>query len=227
VTVTDANRRFLEELLARQGRTGRIIRIYNGVNIARLTPALDGRADDLVLGIGRLVPKKGHDVLIEAVRLLRNRGVAVRLEVVGDGPLQAELTQQITASGLAGDVTLLGPRPHAEVLDLLRRCTVFALPSTIAMDGDRDALPTVITEAMALGAPVVSTAVSGIPEQVDSGRTGLLVEPDDPDVLAAALESLLTDAALRRRFAIAARERAEERFDLERSVAALHEVFAE
>jgi glycosyltransferase involved in cell wall biosynthesis len=103
---------------------------------------------------------------------------------------------------------------------------VFALPATVAADGDRDALPTVITEAMALGTPVVSTPVSGIPEQVDAGRTGLLVAPDDPVALAGALERLLADAGLRDRFAVAARAVAEDRFDLARTVADLRKVFA-
>jgi colanic acid/amylovoran biosynthesis glycosyltransferase len=227
VTVTEANRLFLENLLARHQRTGRIVRIYNGVDTARLAPVFDGREDGLVLGIGRLVPKKGHHVLIDAIRRLRDRNVAVHLQLVGEGPLQGDLEQQIASSGLEGAVSLLGARPHNEVLDLLRRCTVFALPSTIAVDGDRDALPTVITEAMALGAPVVATAVSGIPEQVDSGNTGLLVAPDNPGALADALQLLLSDNSLRRRFALAGRARAEARFDIVRSVATLRAVFAE
>ena len=226
VTVTEANRLHLEELLAREGRHGKIVRIYNGVDMTRLSPVLDGRESAAILGIGRLVPKKGHDVLIEAVRLLRRRNVAARLEVVGEGPLRGDLEGQIAAAGLTGDIDLLGARPHDEVLNLLRRSTIFALPSTIAADGDRDALPTVITEAMALGTPVVSTAVSGIPEQVDTGRTGLLVPPDDPAALADALELLLSQPELRRRLAIAGRERAADRFDLARSVSALREVFA-
>jgi glycosyltransferase involved in cell wall biosynthesis len=226
VTVTDANRRHLQRMLARHDRGARVLRIYNGVDVHRLHPVLAGRDRDLVVGVGRLVTKKGHAVLVEAIRQLRERQVAVRLTVVGDGPLRENLERQVRDSRLTETVTLLGARPHEEVLGLLSRATTFALPSTVADDGDRDALPTVVLEAMALATPVVSTTVSGIPEQVDSGRTGLLVPPDDPGALADALQRLLLDSGLRGRYTCAARALAVERFDLRRNVAALRRVFS-
>jgi colanic acid/amylovoran biosynthesis glycosyltransferase len=230
VTVTEDNRRHLEGLLDAHGRSARVVRLYNGVDLTRLRAEGAERADrapGLVLGAGRLVEKKGHDVLIEAVRRLRATGRDVRCVIVGEGPLRAQLDKQVADAGLGDVVDLIGSRDHEAVLDLLRRASVFALPSAIAADGDRDALPTVILEAMALGTPVVSTTVSGIPEMVVDGVSGLLVAPRDPAATAAALGRLLDDAPLRRSLAQAARARVEERFDLSRNVGVLRDLLAE
>ncbi len=229
VTVTEDNRRHLEALLAQHGRTARVVRLYNGVDLTRLhAPAESaGRDPGLVVGAGRLVAKKGHDVLIEAVRRVRATGRDVRAVIVGEGPLRAELAAQIDAAGLDGVVDLVGSRDHEGVLGLLRRASVFVLPSVIAPDGDRDALPTVILEAMALGTPVLSTTVSGIPEMVQDGVSGRLVAPGDPAATAAALERMLADESLRQHLAGNARTRVEERFDLARNVGLLHGLLAE
>jgi colanic acid/amylovoran biosynthesis glycosyltransferase len=227
VTVTEDNRRHLEDLLDAQHRSARIVRLYNGVDLTRLHPAGHHREPGLVVGAGRLVEKKGHDVLIEAVRLLHHAGRDIRCVIIGEGPLRAQLEHQVTQAGLDGVVELIGSRDHDTVLDLLRQASVFALPSMIATDGDRDALPTVILEAMALGTPVVSTTVAGIPEMVQDGSSGLLVAPCDPALFAAATGSLLEDDVLRQRLARTARARVEEHFDLARNVAVLHDLLSE
>jgi glycosyltransferase involved in cell wall biosynthesis len=119
--------------------------------------------------------------------------------------------------GLEDVVTFRGALPQEEVRRAYQRATVFALPCVVTSEGDRDGIPTVLLEAMASGVPVVSTAVSGIPELIDSGHNGLLVGPHNPGMLADALGLLLTDAELRARLARAARSKIEAGFAIDRS----------
>jgi glycosyltransferase involved in cell wall biosynthesis len=169
-----------------------------------------------VLCVARLVPKKGHAVLIQALKTLRDRGLPAELTLAGDGPLEPELRALVERLGLESAVELLGNVPGDRVLDLMRRSDVVALASRVADDGDRDGLPVVLMEACALGIPVVSTDVSGIPELV-STETGRLAPPDRPDQLANALRDSLAEpqearVARTRR----ARRKVEAEFDLER-----------
>src|SRR5262249_40421790 len=146
----------------------------------------------------RLVPKKGMRCLVSACALLRDRGIAFRCKIVGTGPLRNDLQTQIDDLGLRDQVTLLGAMTHDDLLNVYGQATAFALVPQIAEDGDRDGIPNVLVEAMAAGLPVVSTSVSGIPELIEHGRTGLLVPPNDPHAAAAALEHLLQDTEARR-----------------------------
>ena len=111
--------------------------------------------------------------------------------------------------------------------DIYRSARVFALPCQVMEDGDRDGFPNVLAEAMAMGVPVVSTRISGIPEMIDDGVHGLLVEPRDAPALAAALRRVLTDAELHARLASAARQRICERFDSRRTTLALRDLFVD
>lgn len=226
VTVSEANRAHLGGLLERHGRHGRLVRIYNGVDAGRLRPRPAPPEPATVVAVGRLVEKKGFDVLVDALSLLRDDGVEAQATLVGDGPLRQSLEARVAAAGLGDRVHLVGARSHEEVVDLLGRSVVLAMPCVVAGDGDRDGLPTVILESMALGTPVVSTRVSGVPEMVDDGRSGLLVEQRDPVALAAALKDVLTDAALRQRLATAARDVVTERFDLATNVATLRDALS-
>jgi len=225
VTVTEHNRTHLDRLLAERGRTARVARLYNGVDLGRLA-AYDGpREPDLVVGVGRLVAKKGFGDLLDALAAERTAGRPLRAVIGGDGPERQGLEEQIRDLDLAGLVELAGSLPREDVAALMRRAAVFALPSVVTADGDRDALPTVLLEAMALGTPVVSTLVSGIPEMVDDGASGLLVAPNDPDALAGALRRLTADPAYARTCAVSARRRVEQDFALTTNVARLHQWF--
>lgn len=229
VTVSDFNRRHL----ATTPGTARLVRIYNGLDLDRFRPrgptalpAAGPPPPPLILGVGRLVEKKGFDDLIRACAVLRDRGVPFRCRIVGAGDQAAALAALVDRLGLGDAVALDGPLPRAALLDLIPHATAFAAPCVVAADGNRDGLPTVLVEAMALGVPVVATPVTGIPELVADGRTGLIVPERDPTALADALARLLADAALRRRLTTAARARVEADFDVRANVGRLHALFA-
>jgi glycosyltransferase involved in cell wall biosynthesis len=171
----------------------------------------------VILSVCRLVEKKGLDDVIAAAEILRRRGRCFRVEIIGAGPLKPTLEADVMRRGLEHVVTFLGALPQEEVRRAYQRATVFALPCIVTSQGDRNGIPTVLLEAMASGVPVVSTAVSGIPELIDSSHDGLLVGSHDPGMLADALGVLLADAALRERLARAARSKIEAGFAIDRS----------
>ncbi|HET7475907.1 MAG TPA: glycosyltransferase [Dermatophilaceae bacterium] len=231
VTVTDDNARELTELVGRRSpgdaQAGRVVRIYNGVDLERLVsgpPASHRR--DVVLAVGRLVAKKGFDDLVRAVARLREAGRNVRTTVLGDGPERSPLGALASDLGVADLVTFLGAADPGAVAEWMRTAAVLAVPCVVAADGDRDALPTVVSEAMALGLPVVATDVNGLPEMVQHERTGLVLPQRAPADLADALARLLDDPGQRDRFAAAARARAERLFSLHDNVATLAGLFA-
>jgi glycosyltransferase involved in cell wall biosynthesis len=222
-TVSNANRSHLTAVLR---DLGRIELVPNSVDLGRLgAPNGEIRRPDLVLAVARLVEKKGLEDLVEACRLLEARGTPVRLEIVGDGPLRARLERAAARGDV--DVTFHGPLPQERVLPLYRRAAVVCLPCVVVSTGDRDGLPTSLLEAMALGAPVVSTPVGGIAELVVHEETGLLVPEHDPEALAAALGRLLGDRALATALAERARLHVEAHYSLERSVTELRALFSE
>jgi glycosyltransferase involved in cell wall biosynthesis len=217
VTCTDTNRQYL------QGMAGRtpVHRVYHGMNadFARLLPQVGEapRRDGVVLriiGVGRLVPKKGFDVFIDACGILRRRQIPFEAVIIGsDGGQGRELREQVMVHGLDQRVRLLDPMSQAELYERFHQATVFCLPCRIADDGDRDGIPNVLVEAMACGLAVVTTGISGIPEVVADGVNGLLVAPNDPQVLADALLRLHGDPALAQRLGSAAQTTVRERFD--------------
>ncbi|MEW6745093.1 MAG: glycosyltransferase family 4 protein [Planctomycetota bacterium] len=226
VTVCQANRRYIEEQLLQRPDV-RIETLYNGVDLQLFSP--HGRrpvTPPLILGVGRLVEKKGFHYLIEAAAHLARSQHDVQCVIVGDGEDRSRLEQLIASLGVR-NVTLAGARPQTEVRDLLNKATVVALPCTVSEDGNRDALPTILLEALASGVPAVSTPVTGVAEILEDGNCGALVPLDDPKALAAELASLLADPERRQRFAEAGRRRAEELFDLKRNVARLRRFYAE
>jgi glycosyltransferase involved in cell wall biosynthesis len=136
-------------------------------------------------------PYKGIPVLIEACRILRDEGVQFQCDVVGVGPMTAELETLIRDANLGDVFHLVGARPQEEVARMMGEATLFALPSIVASDGQMEGIPVALMEAMASGKAVVSTMLSGIPELVDNGTSGVLVPPGDSRALARALRSLL------------------------------------
>jgi colanic acid/amylovoran biosynthesis glycosyltransferase len=225
VTVSEANRQYLDGVLAAEGRTGRVLRLYNGVDLSQLRPSGHVPVPGRIVSVGRLVPKKGLTHLVEACRRLKSAGCAFECVIVGDGPERENLERQIGEADLRREVVLAGALSHGQTLDVLRSAAICALPCVIAPDGDRDGLPTVLLEALALGLPVVSTTVSGVPEIVEHGDSGLLVRPGDPVALMAAIKQLLSASALRTRLAHGGIRRVQKEFDLRANVASLKELF--
>jgi colanic acid/amylovoran biosynthesis glycosyltransferase len=225
VTVSDWNVAYLRDRFG--PIADRVIRIYNGLDLDRFDYAPPAPEAEGILAVGRLVEKKGLHILIEAVRSLRASGRDVTCRILGGGPEAANLAAQVMGSGLTGIVRFHGPQPQAEVVRAMRAAAVFACPCIVGRAGDRDGLPTVLLEAMALGTPVVASDVTGIPELVRDGDTGLCVPEGDPEALAAALARMLDDQGLRRRMSEAARALIEREFDGHANAARLRQVFAD
>ncbi len=212
VTVCDANRRWMAERLSPEAMS-KVRRLYNGIDLARFVPDGSPREPEHVLGVGRLVEKKGFHVMVEALALLLRKGVNVRATLIGDGDQKQRLEQLIATHGIGERVSLLGPRDQSEVRGYMSRATLMIQPCLVGDDGNRDALPTVLVESLAMGLPSISTPVTGIPEILDQGRCGVLVPENDVQATADAIESLLGDATRRARIAADGRRRAQELFD--------------
>jgi glycosyltransferase involved in cell wall biosynthesis len=190
-------------------------RMYHGVDHTLFHPArrLPAGSVPLIVSVGRLRAKKGLDTLVDACAVLRDRGRRFACEIVGYGEEQARLQAQIERLKLTGDVRLVGKLTREQVIERYARAAVYVQPSRIAADGDRDGIPNVLLEAMAMGLPVVASRVSGIPELVDHGRNGLLVEPDEIAALADAIDRLLHQPALCTGLGCRARRTVTEQFD--------------
>jgi glycosyltransferase involved in cell wall biosynthesis len=225
VTCTEANRDYLAGLLGAEAE--KVVVCRHGVDLERFATIDRRPVPGRILSVGRLVPKKGFDVLLRALAVLAAREVQFECRIVGGGPLAGELRELARSLGIADRVVVAGARPQTELVREYAEAEVFALAPRVLDNGDRDGIPNVLAEAMAAGVPLVSTAISGIPEVIDGDRTGLLVPPDDPAALAGALESLLLDPDLRAAVAQAAREWAIEHFDRSRAVEPLARLFAE
>ena len=218
----------------------RIVLNYHGVTLERFAPAErvggPGATEPFrILSCGSLHPRKGFPVLLEACARLRDEGRAFRCAILGDGPERPRLERLIADRRLGGHVALLGAQPHREVIRRYREADVFALACmtdylgwgeirsdpllllevglAIPFRPLTDGIPNVLVEAMAMGLPVVSTSVAGIPELVADWRTGLLVPEQDPAALATAIGRLMDDPALRETLGRHARAEVAERFD--------------
>ncbi len=225
VTCTAAGHVHLQALAAAPEKAALV---YHGLDFARFPPPPerpDGAdATVTLLSVGRLVPKKGYAGLLDALARLP-REMPWRLRQVGGGPLGDALRAQARRLGIAERIQWLGALPQQQVLEEYRRADLFVLASRVAEDGDRDGLPNVLMEAQSQRLAVVSTLVSGVPELVIDGETGLLVPPDDAPALAAALAALIGDPARRRRLAAAGFRRVHEHFAAESSIGDLERRF--
>jgi glycosyltransferase involved in cell wall biosynthesis len=227
VTCTETNRRHLQKI----ANGTAVHRIYHGLNaelagLVEQPPPLRASNGCLrILGVGRFVPKKGFDVLVEACRILRQRGIPFQAVIAGEsGPEASKLRLRTAELGMDGQIRLGGPMSQGELYFEYLRASVFSLPCRVSADGDRDGIPNVLMEAMACGVPVVATGISGIPELVSHEVNGLLVSPDDPVGLADAIERIHRDPVLAARLSREARATIDARFNgsaLAESLAAL------
>jgi glycosyltransferase involved in cell wall biosynthesis len=203
----------------------KVLRIYNGIDVSQFHPPSFDASIPLIISVGRLVEKKGFADLIEACRRLKERGRSFRCEIIGEGPLEDSLQAQIVKSELESLVRLMGPQTQDEIARRLSAATVFCLPCVVEQGGGMDNLPTVIAEAMASALPVVSTPIAGVPEMVANNASGFLVPSGDPAALADALDKVVSDKELARRFGEHGRKRAREIFSIAASASSLRELF--
>lgn len=220
LTCTDYNRRYLEQIST--SRTP-IHLAYHGLDVARFSPKPRDQSSEfpLILSVGRFCEKKGFPYLLEACRLLKQIGIPYRCAIVGYGPLESEIQQQISERDLSDSVTLVGQLTQDQLIEYYQQADMFVLPCIVTEDGDRDGIPNVLLEAMAMELPVVSTDISGISELVTSNSNGILVPEKDALSLAQALEALIRQSELRTTLGAAGRLTVLEKFGLTRNVGAV------
>ncbi|RJP28763.1 MAG: glycosyltransferase [Candidatus Omnitrophota bacterium] len=178
-----------------------------------------------ILAIGRLVETKGFEYLIEACGMLKERGIDFECFIVGQGPLEKRLAYSVERIELKDKIKFLGLQTQEQIKKLFSDASVLVQPSVMAGNGDRDGIPNVIIEAMALGVPVISTNFSGIPEVVIDKKTGILVQEKDSNELANAIENLHKDCYLTDKIIKNAREHVEKKFNIDTNVRELIEIF--
>jgi GT2 family glycosyltransferase/glycosyltransferase involved in cell wall biosynthesis len=220
-------RRLLE--LGGERLGSRIHVIYHGIGLHGTygdTPARTAQPDlsPAIFIACRLVEKKGLDYLVEACAILRERGVASRCLIIGEGPERQRLEGLAVQLGLGDQVQFRGALPNAEIWTQVGSQDICVVPSVYCSDGERDGIPVILLEALARGHAVVSTPVSGIPELIASGVHGVLVPERDTEALADAIEGLLKDGELRERLATAGRHRVREAFAIRAKAAQLWEL---
>lgn len=217
VAISEASRR---EVLARVPRLDpasiKVIRV--GVPTAELgrlrAPRERRNGDPLrIVSAGNLVAKKGMDRTIDAVARLRAAGRDVELEIIGEGPLRANLDRQVRELGAGSFVRTVGSKPPTATRTAIANADMFVLACQRADDGDVDGIPVVLMEAMAAGVPTVSTRISGIPELIEDRHSGRLAEPGDPASLASVIAAVADDSDAAERMALAGREKVRNEFD--------------
>lgn len=224
VTVSEYNRRLLERYTSTPVHV-----IHCGIDSAaypfrpRRIPA---SGPIRALCVASLQEYKGHEVLLRALSLGGPGLDRTELDLIGNGPLHDELHKLATELGLGSRVRFHGGQSEAMVKQALAEADLFVLPSIVATDGQMEGLPVALMEALASGIPTVSTSLSGIPELVIPGRTGLLATPADAQSLHDTLEQLMSSGPIVDDYARAGRDLVEREFDITATSAALRSLFA-
>ena len=229
VCVSAYHRRRVEELLSQSHRYHhahpRLAVVHSGVEQSLLlqpAPLIEAQAQTIrLIAVGRLSPEKGHRYLVEAIGLLRERGLRPSCTIVGAGPERLHLQQLIAALGLGERVRLMGALKQEQIGELCSESDVFVQPSL------REGLPVAVIEAMARGLPVIASNIAGVPELVSDSDTGLLVPPGDARALADAIARLIASPGLRAELSARARSTVAERFLISANVLQLSALFEE
>jgi glycosyltransferase involved in cell wall biosynthesis len=217
ITCTGFNKHYLSKI-GKSEIDQKLHCIYHGLDFQMYQAECpDPAGKPLITSVGQLREKKGFPYLLKACRILKDKGYEFECQIIGAGPLNGALESQLHALSLEDTVILRGMLPHPQVIEEYKKTTIFALPCITGSDGDRDGIPNVILEAMAMNLPVVSTDHSGIPEAVENGVTGFLVPPADEVALAEALATLLDNPDLRRGFGERGREAVTKKFDIDQN----------
>ena len=231
-TLATCTRASLEHLAGLTDAPKKVRLIYHGLDFERFPPsgrprsvkdASDADNPVILLSIGRIVPKKGYKGLIAALGRL-DPALHWRLVHIGGGDANA-LRQQAEALGIASRIDWLGAQAQVTVLEQLRGADLFVLPCRVTEDGDRDGLPNVLMEAQSQALACLSTTISGIPELIENGKTGLLVAPDNIEALADALAKLIAGPSLREKLGRAGLARVHRHFGQKPGLRALADLF--
>jgi glycosyltransferase involved in cell wall biosynthesis len=227
VTVSNFNKGEMLKACGEQKRD-KIHVIRCGIDPEVFLPAaqMNGKNALQIICVGSFEEVKGHKYLVEACNILRERKIDFVCDLIGDGPVRPQVAKQIADLNLQNQVIIHGSRKRQEVAEMMRAADVKVLASVPTAEGKREGIPVVIMEAMASGLPVISSQLSGIPELVDDGRTGILVQPGDAEALAAALQKLYENPALRLSMGQAGREKVLREFNMKINVTALANLFA-
>ncbi len=224
VAISEYNRKYLDLISGYTLEASRVAVVYNGVETPN-KPVGHASADvPFIFTCAAFVEPKGYGTLLAALKLLKETGVIFRFQAVGGGPLYKRMLRRVEELGLSKEVNLMGPQPFSVVTSLLRQADIFVLAAEIGLDGQRDGMPTAITEAMAYGLPVVATRVSGIPEQVCDGVNGFLVDERDETEFASKLKTLIEDPGLRAKMGARSDEITRAKFHMETNLKRLAEV---
>jgi glycosyltransferase involved in cell wall biosynthesis len=204
--------------------------IYHGVNLKDFQPVPNLGAGPhaeypLILSVGRLVEKKGFQDLLQALLLVKTRGARFQCDIYGDGPLCQQLKGWIEEHDMTGEVRLKGDCTQQELISIYQNATLFILTPVQTEDGDRDGIPNVLVEAMAVGLPVITTAVAGIPELVENDQNGLLYQPHDVQGISSGILELLRNPEKRRQLGDAASKKVKEQFDVAQAAKRLKSLF--
>ncbi|ACN17228.1 glucosyl transferase family protein [Desulforapulum autotrophicum HRM2] len=226
VTCTRYNEQYLATVSP--GTATPLFCVYHGINLDYFKPQGTAKVPSIpyrILTVARITEKKGLETVYRALALLRDRGIDFRHTLIGEGDDRDKIVGLIESLDLGGRTTLCGTMTHEQVIDYYAQSDIFVLGCQVAANGDRDGIPNVMAESMAMNLPVVATNVSGLPEFLEDGVTGLMVEPKDPERLSRAMERLLTDQALRQRVTAAARTRVEKNFNNKKLVRELAHIY--
>jgi glycosyltransferase involved in cell wall biosynthesis len=227
IAISEYNRRFLHSIVPSQETFDKTHIVHCGIDVRRFSPPARRSQNDhpIILAVGRLVEKKGHPYLVKACKILVNQGYDFRCLIVGGGPQEPLLRRVIEENDLVSYVSLEGVVFQENLGRYLERADIFALPCVVASNQDMDGIPNTLMEAMAMGIPTISTTVSGIPELIEDGKTGLLVPPRDEVALADAIVTLIEDKELGSALGRVGRAKVVEEFEIEKNTDRLLGIF--
>lgn len=224
VTISEYNKQFLIDNGADKEK---INVIHCGVDTESFSKREDKKlSNPPVLGaLGRMVEKKGFDVLISACSILRKEGVEIKLQIAGGGPLKSNLKDLASRLNLMDTIDFIDSISHENVPAWLKSLDIFVLPCKKDEHGDMDGIPVVLMEAMLSGVPVISTHISGIPELIVDNITGLLCKPNDSENFAKMIKLLILDNGLRQDIYENAELKVKLEFELNKNVEKLSKLF--
>jgi len=223
-TCTGYNKNYLDSLLDYK-ENDKIILNYHGIDFDTLPENHKDIEDNLILSIGRLCEQKGFPYLVDACSVLRDQGYQFKCIIIGEGPDRKALTSQIEQLELQKYIVLTGTKPQSYVFDMFNKARMFVLPCVISKNGDRDGIPNVMIEALALRTPVISTTVSGVPEIIYNNITGVTVSPRNSQQLAEAIIGFLNNPDVAETYVKNGRDLVEEKFNIKKNIKELVSIF--